>query len=135
MSVRNPLTSCRRRSTNDVSYIFGWFIFTFMLWLLTLKSTVVFCSLLGTVWLSFLCLAIAYLDAQNHPEGEPNVPFTRAGGAFGIIAGFIAWYNMLAGIADPSNSFFIIPVAHFPWSEKGREDRQKAKEAENGENA
>jgi len=34
-------------------------------------------------------------------------------------------YNALAGIADPSNSFFIIPVAHFPWSEKGREMRQK----------
>ena len=34
-------------------------------------------------------------------------------------------YNALAGIADPSNSFFLIPVAHFPWSDKGREARQK----------
>ena len=34
-------------------------------------------------------------------------------------------YNALAGIADTSNSFFLIPVAHFPWSEKGREERQK----------
>ena len=34
-------------------------------------------------------------------------------------------YNALAGIADPSNSFFLIPVAHFPWSEKGRERRNK----------
>jgi len=30
---------------------------------------------------------------------------------------------MLAGLADPSNTFFIIPVFHFPWSEKGREMR------------
>lgn len=34
-------------------------------------------------------------------------------------------YNALAGIADPSNSFFLIPVAHFPWSDKGRERRGK----------
>jgi len=34
-------------------------------------------------------------------------------------------YNALAGIADPSNSFFLIPVAHFPWSDKGRAARQQ----------
>jgi len=37
----------------------------------------------------------------------------------------ISRYNALAGIADTSNSFFLIPVAHFPWSEKGREKRSK----------
>jgi hypothetical protein len=26
-----------------------------------------------------------------------------------------------------SNSFFVIPVAHFPWSEKGRERRGVSK--------
>lgn len=33
----------------------------------------------------------------------------------------------------PSNSFFVIPVAHFPWSDKGREaklERQRTKEME-----
>ena len=34
-------------------------------------------------------------------------------------------YNALAGIADPSNSLFIIPVVHFPWSDKGLERRGK----------
>lgn len=28
-------------------------------------------------------------------------------------------------MADSSNSFFVIPVAHFPWSDKGREKRGK----------
>lgn len=32
-------------------------------------------------------------------------------------------------MADPSNSFFIIPVAHFPWSDKGRERRGKVDNA------
>lgn len=39
-------------------------------------------------------------------------------------------YNALAGIADPSNSFFLIPVAHFPWSDKGREKRGKVDNSE-----
>lgn len=34
-------------------------------------------------------------------------------------------YNAFAGIADTSNSFFLVPVAHFPWSDKGREKRGK----------
>ncbi len=104
-------------------------------------------------------------------EGNVHPELTIAGGVFGLLAAFLAWYNALAGIADTSNryafifacvvnlsalreihpplrtdslsrddaffhfaysaclltlvlhSFFIIPVAHFPWSEKGREKR------------
>ncbi|KAK5119780.1 hypothetical protein LTR85_007356 [Meristemomyces frigidus] len=103
-------------------YLYGWFIFTFLLWLCTLKSTVAFSSLLLTVWLTFLLLATSYLEANNN-GGTPNVGLTRAGGATGIVAAFLAWWNMLAGIADPSNSLFLIPVLHFPWSDKGRERR------------
>jgi hypothetical protein len=45
-------------------------------------------------------------------------------------ADIIQRYNALAGIADPSNSFFLIPVAHFPWSDKGRERRQQVDNSE-----
>lgn len=113
-------------------YLIGAFIFTFMLWLITLKSTVAFSSLFLTVWLTFILLGAAYLDA-SHNGGMPNVGLTRAGGATGIIAAFIAWYNMLAGMADTSNSFFVIPVVHFPWSEKGRQQRQEKKEGKRNE--
>ncbi|EMC99689.1 hypothetical protein BAUCODRAFT_63927 [Baudoinia panamericana UAMH 10762] len=111
-------------------YLFAWMIFTFLLWLCTLKSTVAFSSLFLTVWLTFLCLGAAYLDAQNNANAMPNVALTRAGGAFGMIASWLAWYNMLAGLLDPSNSFFIIPVVHFPWSDKARMDRKAKAEAE-----
>lgn len=107
-------------------YLYGWFIFTFILWVLTLRSTVAFSSLFLTVWLTFLFLATSYLDAQS--TGTPNVGLTRAGGATGIIAAFIAWWNMLAGLADPGNSFFLVPVMHFPWSDKGRESRRAKRE-------
>lgn len=115
------------------SYIFGWFIFTFLLWLCTLKSTLFFSALFATVWISFLCLGSAYLDAQNNGTGMPNVPLTRAGGGFGVVAGFIAWYIMFAGIADASNSFFVVPVFHFPWSEKGREAKKASVVMESGD--
>jgi succinate-acetate transporter protein len=105
--------------------IFGWFIFTFILWILTIRSTLAFSSLFFTVWITFICLGVAYLDARNTADGHPHHGLTVAGGAFGIIAAFIAWYNMLAGLADPSNSFFALPVVHFPWSEKGRSQRKR----------
>lgn len=106
-------------------YIMGWFILTFLLWLCTLKSTVAFSALLLTVWLAYLCLGAAYLDAPTNPEYAPNTSLLNTGGVWGILAAFLAWYNMLAGIADPSNSFFVVPVVHFPWSERGREKRGK----------
>lgn len=77
---------------------------------------------------------IAYLDAANNGTGLPNVALTKAGGGLGIVAGFTAWYIMLAGIADPSNSFVIIPVVHFPWSEAGREAKNANRVEDNSDN-
>lgn len=39
---------------------------------------------------------------------------------------------MVAGMADPSNSFFVVPVVHFPWSEKAREGRRKKDDGDSG---
>lgn len=111
-------------------YLFGWFIFTTILLLCTLKSTVAFFSLFFTLDLAFLFLAISYL--KDDAEGKPHHGLTIAGGAFGLLAALLAWYNALAGMADTSNSFFIIPAAHFPWSETGlkRKDNTKNKNHE-----
>lgn len=121
-----PSLYAKDQADRHVFQIFGWFIFTFLLWLCTLRSTLAFSSLFMMVWIAFICLGTAYLDAKNTADGHPHVGLTRAGGVFGIIAAFIAWYNMLAGIMEPSNSFFAVPVVHFPWSEKGRAMRKKS---------
>lgn len=71
--------------------------------------------------MAFLFLACAYMN--ENAAREPNTALLRTGGAFGILAAFTAWYNALAGIADTSNSFFIIPVVHLPWSETGKKRR------------
>jgi len=106
-------------------FLIGWFIFTTILVLCTLRSTVAFFLLFFFLDLAFLFLAIARFQASS--SGAVNVPLNKAGGYFGIFAAFMAWYNALAGIADSSNSFFVIPVAHFPWSDKGREMRSTTK--------
>ncbi|KAF2402804.1 hypothetical protein EJ06DRAFT_527781 [Trichodelitschia bisporula] len=104
-------------------FLMGWFIFTFILLLCTLRSTVAFFFLFFTLDMAFLLLAIGHL-ARN-ADGTLNISCIKGGGGFGMLAAFLAWYNALAGIADSTNSFFVIPVAHFPWSEKGRERRNK----------
>ncbi|KAJ5524324.1 hypothetical protein N7494_010974 [Penicillium frequentans] len=103
-------------------FLMGWFIFTTILLFCTLKSTVAFFSLFFFLDLTFLLLGIAYLQGGGTAA---NAKIAKAGGLFGLLAAFAAWYNALAGIADNSNSFFILPVIHFPWSATGRSRRDK----------
>lgn len=105
-------------------FLMGWFIFTTILLICTLRSTVAFFLLFFFLDLAFLLLGIGYLKAT---DGAPKTSVIKGGGYFGLFAAFMAWYNALAGIADDSNSFFVIPVAHFPWSVKGRERRAVSK--------
>jgi succinate-acetate transporter protein len=81
-------------------YLMGWFIFTFILLICTLRSTVAFFSLFFTLDIAFLLLGVGYLQ---HDGGKPNPGCIKAGGYFGLFAAFLAWYNALAGIADNSN--------------------------------
>ncbi|KAK6527105.1 hypothetical protein TWF281_010297 [Arthrobotrys megalospora] len=99
-------------------YLTGWWIFTTILLFCTLRSTVAFFSLFLTLDMAFLMLSIAHF--QTEEGGAPGKNLTIAGGVFGMIAAFLAWYNALAGLLDAKNSWFPIPVLHFPWSETGK---------------
>lgn len=81
-------------------YIYGWFIFTVLVWIATLRSTLIFNLLILTVWLAFLMLATAYVD---NIDGVPNHHLVVAGGAFGIVAAFLAWWVMVAGVINKDN--------------------------------
>ena len=71
-------------------YLFGWFIFTFLLLICTLRSTVAFFTLFFTLDLAFLFLGLGYL--YHDAAGAANIPLIRTGGAFGILAAFTAWF-------------------------------------------
>ncbi|KAI9832605.1 MAG: hypothetical protein M1826_001555 [Phylliscum demangeonii] len=103
-------------------FLMGWFIFTTILLLCTLRSTVAFFTLFLWLDLAFLLLGAGYLNPGKN--GAPRESLIKAGGFFGLLAAFTAWYNALAGLADSSNSFFVIPVAHFPWSDKAQSNRR-----------
>lgn len=105
-----------------------------------MRSTFAFFALFLSLDLTFLLLGIAYL---HRSAGAPNGKLLKAGGFFGLLTAFLAWYNAVAGLLDDSNryrrftcfsvikrialivyfSFFVIPVAHFPWSATGMERR------------
>ncbi|KAL9111447.1 MAG: hypothetical protein Q9227_004124 [Pyrenula ochraceoflavens] len=67
---------------------------------LFLMSTLAFFLLFFTLDMAFLLLGIGYL---LNTDGEAKTPIIKAGGFFGLLAAFLAWYNALAGIADDSN--------------------------------
>ncbi|PMD24467.1 hypothetical protein NA56DRAFT_643039 [Hyaloscypha hepaticicola] len=74
-------------------FLAGWFIFTTILLICTLRSTVAFFMLFFTLDLAFLFLFLGHLYAGNQK-------LLSAGGYFGLLAAFLAWYNALAGLAD-----------------------------------
>jgi hypothetical protein len=91
----------------------GWFIFTFMIWLLTLRSTVVFCLLFFWLWLAFLMLGIAHLITPA--GGDPNANLIKAGGMFGLLAAFFAWCILrlrVLRIARIVSSLFRFGISH-----------------------
>jgi hypothetical protein len=75
-------------------YLAGWFIFTPILLICTLRSTVAFFLLFFFLDMAFLLLTIA----KFRPDQADTI--NAAGGYFGLFAAFMAWYNALAGIAD-----------------------------------
>ena len=70
-----------------------------------------------TVDVAFFLLGIGYMYRDEHENPNKNV--IKAGGLFSLLSAFLAWWCALSGIADDSNSFFIVPAIYFPWSEKG----------------
>lgn len=91
-------------------YLIGWFIFTFMLVLCTVRSTVAFFSLFAFLDLTFLLLACGSFTGK--------VGVTKAGGWMGIITAFIGWYNAYAGLATKENSYITIKPIFMPGAQK-----------------
>lgn len=87
-------------------FLVGWFIFTFFLMLMTLKSTVAFFSVFFFLSITFLLLAIA--------EFNGSAAVKKTAGVFGLLTAFAAWYNAYAGIANDQNSYITVKAIKLP---------------------
>ncbi|KAF9110195.1 hypothetical protein BGX27_006661 [Mortierella sp. AM989] len=85
--------------------LLSWGIFTFMLWLATLRSTMTLSSMFFILTITFFVLSSAHLA---HLAAGNIV--TKIGGALGVVTAFLAWYNAAAGLYNPSNTFIKLPT-------------------------
>jgi succinate-acetate transporter protein len=87
-------------------FLLGWFFFTFIMLLCTLRSTVAFFGLFFSLDVTFLFLTI------NHLGNSPVCG--KIGGYFGLITAAVAWYNAYAGLATKENSYFVVKPIFMP---------------------
>ncbi|KAG9287090.1 hypothetical protein G9A89_000984 [Geosiphon pyriformis] len=83
-------------------YLLAWTIFTFLLFLATLKSNGGLIALFFFLTFTFLFLAIA--------EFTQNTGIKKFAGALGIFTAIIAWYNALSGLLTNETSYFTLPL-------------------------
>jgi succinate-acetate transporter protein len=87
-------------------FFIGWFIFTFFLMLMTVKSTVGFFSFFFLLSITFLLMAIFEISQQTSVK--------KASGVFGLLTAFAAWYNAYAGLANEQNSYITVKALQIP---------------------
>lgn len=89
-------------------YLIGWFIFTFLMLIASLRSSAALVSVFFFLTITFLLLFIGYLlEANGSMAVGANV--VKAGGSFGILTAICAWYTAMTGLLTPETSFFVIP--------------------------
>jgi uncharacterized protein len=88
-------------------FLLGWTIFTGMMFLATLRSTIVTMGVFGFLFLTFLSLTIGWLGGSGSGTFTTFVPL---GGWLGIVTALLAWYDALAGVLASGKSAFQLPV-------------------------
>lgn len=84
-------------------YLITWFIFTFIMLVASLRTSLGLVALFFFLDLTFLILAMG----KFYPE---TAAITKAGGVFGLITAFIAWYVAAANLLTPETSHFTLPL-------------------------
>ncbi|SCU93461.1 LAMI_0E14444g1_1 [Lachancea mirantina] len=87
-------------------YLTGWTVFTFLMFMCTLKSTWGLFLLFFFLQFTFLLLTIGYFI--------DNVHVKQAGGYFGILSAVCGFYSLYSGVADSSNSYFPVRAYYMP---------------------
>lgn len=83
-------------------FLLSWFFVTVIFLIASLRSSVGLVGVFFFLSITFLLLTIG--------EFLHNTTVTKAGGAFGVITAFNAWYVALSGLLTPDTSFFMLPI-------------------------
>ncbi|KAF9576754.1 hypothetical protein EC968_005527 [Mortierella alpina] len=86
-------------------FLLSWGIFTFILWIATLRSTLTLSSMFFILTVTFFVLSSAHLSHQ-----APGNVVTKVGGGLGVITALLAWYNAAAGLYDQTNTYVHLPT-------------------------
>ncbi|KAJ7347736.1 Gpr1 family protein [Mycena albidolilacea] len=87
-------------------YLFSWFIVTFMFLIASLRKSVAFIALFGFLSITFLLLGAGKFTT--------NATVSKAGGAFGIITAFVAYYIGLADLLAAEKAAVVrLPLGAF----------------------
>lgn len=84
-------------------FLFGWFIFTFIMLIASLRSSLALTGVFFFLTITFLLLGIGEFVTTM-----PMIPV--AGGAFGLITAFNAWYVAAAGLLTADTAYFVLPI-------------------------
>lgn len=87
-------------------FLAGWVVFTFLVWLCSMKSTWGLFLLLGFLDMTFLLLCIGTFIG--------NVNVTMAGGYFGILSSICGWYSLYCGISNDDNGYLPLRAYAMP---------------------
>ncbi|GAA5859865.1 hypothetical protein JCM1840_001771 [Sporobolomyces johnsonii] len=85
-------------------FLFGWMIFTFIMLIASLRSSIALSGVFFFLTITFMLLGIAELGVRHASA------VGIAGGAFGLITAFNAWYVAAANLLTPDQSLFVLPV-------------------------
>ncbi|GAA5905444.1 hypothetical protein JCM6882_003162 [Rhodosporidiobolus microsporus] len=98
-------TAADQTQAHAVSFfLWGWFIFTFIMLIASLRSSIALSSVFFFLTITFMLLAIADHGVAN------STTVKIAGGSFGIITAFNAWYVAAAALLTPETSYFVLPT-------------------------
>eukprot|EP01034_Spumella_vulgaris_P029925 gene29925-37058_t len=98
------VTDVHQLNADLAVFLLAWSIFSGLMTIASHRTTLTLMVLFFMVHLTFLMLAIHHFCQQKYFNLQ------QAGGAFGLIAAFIAWYAAFAALLTERVSLFRLPV-------------------------
>ncbi|MCO5601590.1 hypothetical protein L7F22_055713 [Adiantum nelumboides] len=96
-------------------FLLAWTIFTFLMFLASLRTTIALALLFLFLTITFALLTAAEFGSRTLGDFGHFTNTHQAAGFFGIATAALAWYSALAGLlTSQPRPLFTLPVGRFP---------------------